>query len=581
MKEIHESMDRSWVDLFTNETFLRNNDPASLANIVGKRKLPNEIFWSTIHEGTHHWCFNTIFGKALFLLHFKTYIDAGDNANSGNVNKWDTWKNQTKYETVIKVYRPLLEGMALFAEHNTRPSESEALPIYLLMNMLWFSKSGALSGFGNLKEIEKAYKRFLFYNRLSVEGIARKKNILMHPLDTDHKCYLTGYLFVQRILANLKSNSNGVLDPNVFLYFIRNYFFNDLEFVEMLFDDSILDENVHAKICDYFSNRLMLLETVNGEQLKQFEERVVKGIFDGTINILCDAAKVENGERVCNEIYSKLHSKFKPDDKLLFETLWFRRSFFKSAQLPAYLKIDNQRMKVYVKYGPYSPAIAKWIDAGMIYLQHENSYYFLMASIPTDNTETVEGVGSFEQFIDIDGKKYVEVYSIGKSKVHFQYHDGFSDEDKMWFVLYYGNKMVNKDSLITSTIGRKIEKQYESDKALLLLSNLCSEQTDRFIQAIYRNNCLLCRDEQMESNIRIMERQGFYSVLGNAELFDQFTKYSILSSFLIIERDVIKEVSDQLELNLPDNPIELFEKMENAGFDNFKMTDNYIVCIQV
>lgn len=279
MSEYYELNNKSWVDLFTNDTFLNNNDPTSLANIIAKKKLPSELFWSTMHESTHHWCFNTGLGNTLFLLRFKTYLEALKVPNSSEENvKWDILTNHMKYMIAMKVFRPLLEGMALFAENDCHPTPSEVLPMNLLSNMLWFSKDGILStNEKEISDIEAEFKFFLLNKRLSEEGIDRKKENFFLPLSVNKNCYLTGYLFIKILQAVLIEKSDKFLDPNLFLYFLRNYFFYDSEFINILLDKSIIDENTYLSICNYFSERVSKLTKVSEQDIEQFELAIPKG----------------------------------------------------------------------------------------------------------------------------------------------------------------------------------------------------------------------------------------------------------------------------------------------------------------
>lgn len=581
MLEYHESIDKSWVDLFTNDTFLKNNDPTSLANIIAKKSLPSEIFWSTIHESTHHWCFNSALGNTLFLLRFKTYLDALELSDLSERNvEWDILTNHMKYMIVMKIFRPLLEGMALFAENDCYPSPTEALPMNLLSNMLWFSKDGIFStNEKKLSEIEAEYAIFLLNKRLSEEGINRKKQNFIFPLNVDKKCYLTGYLFVKILQGILIQKSDKFLDPNLFLYFLRNYFFYDLEFINILLDKTIVDEYSHVELCNYFSKRVSHLTKIDEQHIEEFELAIPKGDKNGTINILCDQHKVKEGKKKFEEEYNSLYQTLNPDKKLLFETLFFRRNLFKTAKLPAYIKIDNLRMKIYINYGKNKEVIEKWLKVGMHHVQVAGEYYFLMAAVPTETELGIEGSGFIEQFYDMENRKFSEVYWISDKIVHFQLSENFTEEDKMWFVLYYGNESLDKEISITQIINQSIDECYSNDKALKLIYDLVLNKTEEFTNHLYTTKCLNCKDENLEDNIKKMKIKGYYSILENTTYLDQLTKYSVLTSFSIIEKNEIKEYNDTFELDLPQEPIELYTKLKENGFFNLSLSQNKIVCV--
>lgn len=54
MEVFNHQDERSWVNLFTNESFVNNTNNASLTNILLGVKFPKEIFFSLIHEAAHN-----------------------------------------------------------------------------------------------------------------------------------------------------------------------------------------------------------------------------------------------------------------------------------------------------------------------------------------------------------------------------------------------------------------------------------------------------------------------------------------------------------------------------------------------
>ena len=236
-------------------------------------------------------------------------------------------------------------------------------------------------------------------------------------------------------------------------------------------------------------------------------------------------------------------------------------------------------MKIYINYGKKKEVFDGWLKSGWHHIQIENEYYFLMASVPTNNKLEIKGTGYFEQFFDMENRKYAELFWIDDSIIHFQFSDNFSEEDKAWFTMYYGNERLDRESSITLHINQTIEGCFSNDPSLKLFYDWVLNATNEFTHNLYTTKCLNCDDENLDENIIKMRSDGYYSILENEVYLDQLIKYSILSSFSITEKNDIKEFSGIFELGLPEEPIDLYKKLKKYGFFNLWLSPNNIKCM--
>lgn len=205
-------LDRSWVDLLTNKAFIQNLNTASLSNILLGQKFPEEIFFSFIHEATHHWCFTSYVGNCLFLVKMRAFLSAQKQLKLQQIrtdllsdsdeiidSNWDIYTDYIRFKSVQKVLEPITEGLALFAEFDSYPTETESIPNHFVYISMMFSgiKRHEFSA-NNILEFEKLYKDFLIRKRFTEEeAISRKSELLVESISVPKTPYLTGYLFVK------------------------------------------------------------------------------------------------------------------------------------------------------------------------------------------------------------------------------------------------------------------------------------------------------------------------------------------------------------------------------------------------
>ena len=118
---------RNEVDLISNSLTL-NWQPESLHDLRSEILIPCEKYPVLLHEMTHWQCFQSALGHSFFALW--DAIVAGTK-NTGIINSLKSRRIPHRYEQVIlnfklglELYRPLIEGVALFAQFDAASEKS-------------------------------------------------------------------------------------------------------------------------------------------------------------------------------------------------------------------------------------------------------------------------------------------------------------------------------------------------------------------------------------------------------------------------------------------------------------------------
>ena len=164
-------------------------------------KLPSSLFPIFLHEIGHWWCLTAPVGHALAWLVTKSKLAmyemmAAVDRPAPPEALADMWRAHASLVTL----RPLLEGLALFAEHDLEPGQSSVLsePICLAFPM-FLSRSPELTGadLGCPGVLDAHIKAMLTEDRINENGLKRKTKVLTTPLG-DLSGYLSGYLLLVR-----------------------------------------------------------------------------------------------------------------------------------------------------------------------------------------------------------------------------------------------------------------------------------------------------------------------------------------------------------------------------------------------
>ncbi|WP_432522793.1 hypothetical protein [Kineococcus sp. SYSU DK006] len=256
---------RSWTDVLTNATYVHPLDayvePADA--IFGN--VPIGAIPALLHETSHHAALQTPVGLALALLEIQAskLIDSRDEQNCEKAVTL-----VLAIRTVLETYRPLLEGLALFAEFDTMPGlgrlqspAHHAVLIHATTNRR--EKSPEVHWETHLSSV-------LSDSRMSRESILRRANVLSIPFK-DLDGYLLGYSYVKTWRRYASAETPLLRDTDLAAFFLTKHFFADYGLVSLLLN---MGENPSVDLFRYCFTRLRNLGAKRNwsAEVAEFEE---------------------------------------------------------------------------------------------------------------------------------------------------------------------------------------------------------------------------------------------------------------------------------------------------------------------
>src|SRR5262249_38516187 len=161
----------------------RNVDLSSTWDSLFQRGgFPPDCLPQFLHELVHHWCFLSVVGSGLACLETRARLSMLEPLTAGKPEREKlALEDVTRYETDRDFFRPLAEGLALFAEYDVLPYFGTNV-ISKPMQWLYLGfVSPAVADFA--QNIENSLRIILGDWRLSDDCIRRKALLLMQPLD--------------------------------------------------------------------------------------------------------------------------------------------------------------------------------------------------------------------------------------------------------------------------------------------------------------------------------------------------------------------------------------------------------------
>src|SRR6266700_2404752 len=234
---------RSWTDLTTNAMFLSEvQRTGDLRKLFVSSKSPDHYRPVFLHEATHHWCFLSPVGSTLTYLRFRACKHALKAQKSPGALS-DLLDDLVRYEVATSLMRPLAEGLALFAQFDATPSASSVQSAPLTWSLQFFKEDADelrfSASFDQLERDMRSLLLILADARLNEQTLKSKAALLAKRLQPSVDCYLAGYLFVKNLRRFGLSKSTRFLETDLFLTYLRNFFYHDLGLVAALLEPSI------------------------------------------------------------------------------------------------------------------------------------------------------------------------------------------------------------------------------------------------------------------------------------------------------------------------------------------------------
>lgn len=267
----------------TNLVHLDLIDASSLvAALMGTtpKGVPTPLLADVIHEAVHHWCLNTPVGGALALAR-EQLLEAI--LSEGSVRLGAALYYRQTY--LMELLRPVMEGLACFAEFDAYPSIANLRVDPLLWTSIMahpdteFSRQGGQAG-----EADHIIRETLRELRGDEATARRKDNLLTQPLNPINSGgYLTGYLLVKGLRARVHKRTRLAEDSELWLAFLRAYFLYDIELAQAVLDtpglegDNFLEPLPEAG--EFFMSRLRELSDPElcAQRLEEYNDAFGEG----------------------------------------------------------------------------------------------------------------------------------------------------------------------------------------------------------------------------------------------------------------------------------------------------------------
>ncbi|MGI8962795.1 MAG: hypothetical protein ACR2IV_24165 [Bryobacteraceae bacterium] len=234
-----------FTDMMSNAVFLADLAPLENSGKLAAGSLDLKYLSSLLHEGTHHATFDSTVGCALASLFSSCFslwtLAIGQEAPTMPA------RDLIVLRTTCLLLQPIIEGMALFAEHDlvtgpspvmSRPTQ-HASPLFTkgrIRELLDFSNAATAELLRSAKPeqlFSVAHTALLENYRHSEAALERKLLLLSQALDGPCR-YLLGYLAVKGMYRILSQRCPPLKDPEVFLLVLIRHFFHDEELARII-----------------------------------------------------------------------------------------------------------------------------------------------------------------------------------------------------------------------------------------------------------------------------------------------------------------------------------------------------------
>jgi len=266
-----------FTDITSNAVFLTDIDPLQRLDELREGRLDLKFLPAILHECTHHSTFYLSVGCAMSALWASTISTSLLSLGS----KFPTMagRDLALIRTAYTLFQPMLEGLALFAEHDLLVGDSplvsrvseHAAPLFVkgrLREILGIQDDKvieAITSARNSDVMMKAYSQLLRQARCGQGWIEQKAKLLSLSVKEPPR-YLLGYLAVKGMYYELMNRVKELADPELFLFVMLEYLFNDHELSRLLLrwyntpkeelDNYLIIGNDVSGFLEYFQNRI-------------------------------------------------------------------------------------------------------------------------------------------------------------------------------------------------------------------------------------------------------------------------------------------------------------------------------------
>ena len=244
-----DSLEGASTNFLTNtvKLGLREEEWAGLA--LGS--LPLSCAPKLIHEAVHHWFFQSLLGESVALAKLLAYerVQKGDLPGAADI--------ACRYRCLLALFRPLLEGAALFGEFDALPLSNKVAPIppHNILPLLFAQAPGMADLLGRSKG---GFAAVVLNELRAYDYFAEEKCRLFEARGDNAVDYLFGYHDLKQwwIRFIVDDNLDCYRDGTLFLKLVHLFFFNDFKIASIMFDpEAPLEASVH-RLAAYLERRI-------------------------------------------------------------------------------------------------------------------------------------------------------------------------------------------------------------------------------------------------------------------------------------------------------------------------------------
>ena len=268
---------RAYTNPLSNTVVLSRFNLGEGLDTAAHMQLPKRCVPQFLHEVMHHWCFNSPVGLALALLQIRAHRTAVSRLLSDSVDdrtRFAIAQDLSRVHCFLEFTRPVLEGLALFAEHDLTIGQSEIVSTPAMLTGLMFA--------GRQNEPDAYLKLaplIISSARLTPAHIRRKANLFLQPFGGTPDGYLAGYLYIRLMYRIAVERCKAFVDADFFSHAFRNWVFDDWALVDLLLTDTDYEKWIEEMIL-YCQKRMAGFIQITSDDLAQFERRSVTGDAD-------------------------------------------------------------------------------------------------------------------------------------------------------------------------------------------------------------------------------------------------------------------------------------------------------------
>lgn len=519
--------ERAWTELVTNNTLLSGVDvERHLVNLM----VPGEFPWrglpAFLHEGVHHWCFQSPVGSTLALLQLRARRGVISLAAGEAGNEFDVLEDVIRHETAVSLLRPLAEGLALFAEYDVTPtpcSQVMSLPMRAVyLNFTKPSPEELSSRFGfSLYKLLWEVRRSDFYVR-------RKMDLLLQPISCAHGGYLAGYLTVKNLWHFATSRCERFADPDLFLMYLRSFFYDDFGLVATLLDSSTAEISSVNAISAYIQRRFQsFFEATFESDIDDFERAVCAMKFGERPTNLprfsTSLSRYDLGKRLLESLVDELKA-----DKL--ENMGDLMRIMDSWTLAQRDIMCIGSLNVSVTMPRPGRVVAKRLER-------------IVCAGPTlEDVDQADGDGAVEIYLSPSGGYRVFAILLGQKIVALLFFGDVHEKEREQFMSY---RLSRAEVDANNDAAHQLLHAFISQKVISIVYSHVDEYNQQIPDQVYLPKALLhVPDDQIDSCINLMQNDGLLPLLkGDLLLLKALAILGLSYSLNLTRSELVKSFS--------------------------------------